>query len=139
MESKKEGGLEMEIKEIARQNFGRWAKALLTKDPKKVAEIYANDCTFLPTMSPEFMRGRKNAQGYFEHFLARSPEGAIRDEEAKSLGEFYYEHSGLYDFEVSEDDKRMAIECRFTFIWHSEPDGIWRIVHHHSSVKPKGH
>jgi uncharacterized protein (TIGR02246 family) len=133
----KEKGPEMEIREIARENFARWAEALLMKDPKKVAELYAEDCTFLPTLSTEFMRGPEKARGYFEHFLEKSPRGEIRDEEVQPMGKLHYSHNGLYDFEVDKDGNRIVMECRFTYNWRKEPDEKWKLIHHHSSEQPK--
>lgn len=61
----------MGIREIVRENFSSWTKALQTGEPKKVAELYSEDATFLPTMSPEFKRGKSGTEEYFEHFLKK--------------------------------------------------------------------
>ena len=127
----------MEIEKIARQNFARWAEALLAKDAKKAAELYVEGNTFLPTMSPEFKRGKTEAKDYFEHFLEVNPKGEIKEEEVQVLGEKAYIHSGMYNFEVDQDGKRSVIEARFTFVWEKDASGKWKIVHHHSSQKPK--
>ena len=138
MEIQKEGGPKMEIEKIARENFERWAKALLTKDPGVVAVFYADDCTFLPTMSPELLIGPEEARGYFEHFLMKSPEGEVRKEKIAPMGELFYKHTGMYDFEIENKDAgRSVVEARFTFIWRKESDETWKIFHHHSSEKPK--
>src|SRR4030065_928260 len=118
----KERGSEMEIEKIARQNFAKWAEARLTKDPREVADaVYTKDNTFLPTMAPGLLQGIEQARGYFEHFLANSPEGAIREEAIQPMGDKYYSHNGLYDFEVDKEGKRITMECRFTFNWRKEP------------------
>ena len=127
----------MEIQEIARENFAKWAETLLTKDPKKVAELYAEDSTFLPTVSSEFKKGKLEAEDYFEHFLKINPKGEIKKEEIQPMGENFYLHSGMYDFEVDEDGERAVIEARFSFVWRKDSDGKWKILHHHSSQKPK--
>ena len=133
-----EGEMKMEsIQEIARKNFALWNEALLTGDPKKVAELYAEDNTFLPTMSPDFKRGKAGAEGYFVHFLEKKPMGEVRDGEVQPMGEGFYSYNGLYDFEVDKDEKRVVMECRFTFNLRKEKNGEWKITHHHSSEKPK--
>lgn len=38
-------------------NMDNWLQILGTKDPKKVASLYAKDSTFLPTVSGDFKRG----------------------------------------------------------------------------------
>lgn len=126
----------MGIKEIARENFSSWTKALQTGEPKKVAELYSEDATFLPTMSPEFKRGKSGTEEYFEHFLKKNPDGEIKKEEIQPLGENAYLHSGMYDFEVDKNGSRDVVEARFSFVWKKE-DGKWKIIHHHSSVKPQ--
>jgi len=126
-----------EVKEIAKENFSLWAGSLLTKDPKKVAELYSEDCTFLPTVSLEFKKGIPGAEEYFKHFLEKNPEGKIVEEVIQSISEDNYLHSGMYNFEVDKDGSRATVEARFTFVWRKEPDGKWKIIHHHSSARPQ--
>ena len=134
MENKK-GDPNMELKEIVRRNFETWADSLKTKDPKKVAELYSKDSTFLPTVSGEFKRGQDGAEEYFKHFLEKNPTGEIIQEEAKFLGDDCVLHSGLYNFEVGPEDNRQTVEARFTYTWKKNKQGKWEIVHHHSSTK----
>ncbi len=125
-----------EIKKIAEINFSHWNEALSTGDPAKVAEFYAENATFLPTVSGEFERGPAGAQNYFEHFLKKRPSGEIVQEEIQVLGPDCYLHSGMYNFEVGPDNHRQNVKARFTFVWRQDPQGEWRIIHHHSSVRP---
>jgi uncharacterized protein (TIGR02246 family) len=128
---------EMSLKEIAEKNFFLWNETLQGKDPKKVAELYSGNATFLPTMSPDFKKGKEEAEGYFEHFLLKNPEGKIIEDAIQALGSSSYLHSGLYNFEVDgEDGSRIIVEARFSYVWKKEADGTWKIIHHHSSVKP---
>lgn len=131
----------MEIKqdflEIAHDNFERWNEALQTRDAKKVALLYSEDNTFLPTMSPDFKFGQNEAEGYFEHFLLKNPFGKIVEDKVQTLGEDLYLHSGLYNFEIGPSEKRETAEARFTYVWQKDKDGQWKILHHHSSVRPK--
>jgi hypothetical protein len=61
----------------------------------------------------------------------------IIQEEVQTLGTDCYLHSGMYNFEVGLDDDRQVVEARFSFVWKKNDQGEWKIVHHHSSVKPK--
>ena len=137
MEEKKE---QNKIEEIARTNFLLWNDALLTRDFEKVVELYAEDATFLPTMSSEFKKGRSDAKEYFEHFLKKCPISEIVQDDIQSLGSDCYLHSGMYNFEVGSDDNKQTVEARFSFVWKiDQQEGeVWRIIHHHSSIKPKG-
>lgn len=129
--------MQKNLLEIAHENFKTWNDALQTKDPKKVAELYSDDSTFLPTMSGDFKFGKDGAENYFEHFLLKDPIGIIKDEKIQEAGPNSYLHSGMYDFEVGPADKREIAEARFTYLWQKDKDGKWKILHHHSSVKPK--
>ena len=123
---------------IAKQNFKTWSEALTTKDPKAVAGLYTPDATFLPTVSGEFKKGQEGAEEYFHHFLEKDPKGEVVEEEVQSLGENCYLHSGMYNFEVnSPEGGRQTVEARFSFVWQKNESGDWKILHHHSSVKPK--
>lgn len=117
----------------ARRLFENWNKALETGNPQVVADLYTDDCTFLPTMSPEFKKGKEGAKEYFDHFLLKDPKGQIVEDSAQSLGKGCICHSGLYNFEVGPQDVREIVRARFTFVWNSKGE----IVHHHSSLLPK--
>lgn len=137
MSEKIENSLEKSIEVIADENFKKWNDALQTKDPKKAVELYAENATFLPTVSEEFKKGQSGVEEYFKHFLEKNPAGEIIQEEAQILGDDCYLHSGMYNFEIGPDDNRQVIEARFSFVWKRDDQGEWKIVHHHSSVKPK--
>lgn len=125
-------------KNVVDENFSKWNDALQTKDPKKVAELYAENATFLPTVSGEFKKGQSGAEEYFKHFLEKNPMGEIIQEEVQTLGADCYLHSGMYNFEIGPDDNRQIVEARFTFAWKKDDQGEWKIIHHHSSAKPSG-
>jgi uncharacterized protein (TIGR02246 family) len=123
--------------QIARENFAFWNNALLSGNPKKVAELYAEDATFLPTMSGEFKKGQNGAEEYFKHFLEKHPTGEVVLDEVQILGQKSYLHSGLYNFEVDNGKGgREIAKARFSFVWVQNEKGEWKILHHHSSVKP---
>lgn len=122
---------------IVSENFSRWNEALKSKDPKTVAELYTEDTTFLPTLSPLFKTGKEETEGYFEHFLQKDPQGSVVAEKIQTLTPGSYLHSGMYNFEVGPQDNRQIVEARFTFLWVLDENGEWKIAHHHSSVKPQ--
>ena len=126
----------MNILKIAQENFKKWNEALQTKDPKKVAELYTGDNTFLPTLSPEFKKGIAGAESYFVHFLEKDPIGEIKEEVVQLLGDDCYLHSGMYDFEVGPEGERTIANARFSYVWKKDLNEEWKIIHHHSSLKP---
>ena len=123
-------------KNIAKENFKKWNDALLTKDPKIVANFYTIDSTFLPTMSEDFKRGPVDVERYFIRFLAKEPTGMIIEDDVQPLTNNCYLHSGIYDFEVGPKADRYKIHARFSFIWQKDESRQWKITHHHSSARP---
>ena len=124
-------------REIARNNFLVWENSLATKDQNKVAGLYSDDATFLPTVSGEFKKGRSGAEEYFKHFLEKDPRGQIVEDEVQFLSSDAYLHSGLYNFEVGPAENRTVVEARFSFVWKKDKSETWKIAHHHSSIKPQ--
>jgi len=133
---------QVELRELAASNFTAWNQALLSRDPHQVASLYTSEASFLPTLNPEFKSGQDGAEQYFEHFLKKNPVGQIVEEAiqetavGKDGAPVGFLHSGLYNFEVGEQDARQEVEARFTFLWQKDDDGKWKIRHHHSSLKP---
>lgn len=126
-------------KEIARENFSKWNEALASKDAKKVAALYTEECNFLPTMSNVFVKDRAGAEEYFIEFCKNNPEGKIVDDRIYMLSESAYEHVGHYDFTVGPDDNRKVVSARFTYLWIKDETGSWMIKSHHSSLVPTKH
>lgn len=124
-------------KQLALANFSLWNETLLSKDPQKVAELYAEDATFLPTVSKEFKKGQSGAAEYFTHFLEKNPVGEIIEDEVQPMGDGYYLHSGRYNFKVGPENEKKEIEARFSLVWRKNTEGKWEIIHHHSSLRPE--
>lgn len=128
---------EASLKSTAQANFSRWNQALLTKNPANVTELYDAAATFLPTLSPEFKKGWQGTKEYFQHFLEKNPAGAIIEEEVQLISPDSYLHSGLYNFTVGPENVRETVAARFTFVWKKDQHDFWKIIHHHSSIKPR--
>lgn len=128
----------MTLKKTAKENFAAWVNALEDKDIERLASLYTRDATFLPTLSADFKTGPSGAEEYFRDFLRRNPTGKMIQETVQWLGNDSYLHSGFYDFEVDDETgkTRIIARARFTFAWKREPDGTWKIFHHHSSIMP---
>jgi len=129
---------ELELTELASQNFRRWNESLQTHNSEEVALLYAAEASFLPTLDEKLRQGPAKTAQYFEHFLEKNPAGEIIEQAIQPLGPDIYLHSGLYNFEVDSADhtKREIVEARFTFVWQKNGQGEWKIIHHHSSLRP---
>lgn len=134
---KNDPSFENETMKTARENFSTWNRALESGDAKQVALLYSEDATFLPTVSGKFKIGQADAEEYFQHFLEKNPTGEIIDDKVQILGTDSYLHSGMYNFKVGPDSNRQTVEARFSFVWNKNDQGKWKIIHHHSSTKPK--
>ncbi len=107
------------------------------KDYEKVAGLYSkSDLSFLPTVSPKFIRDPSETKDYFMEFLKKLPEGTISNDYVQSFGNDAYLHTGLYTFMVGPAGDRKPVEARFSYMWR-KLDGVWKITHHHSSALPK--
>ena len=117
-------------------NFKIWNDALLAKDYEKVAALYSSkNLSFLPTVSPKFIRDGQSTREYFMEFLKKLPDGTITADDVQNYGEDAYLHTGLYTFLTGPADNRQPVEARFSYMWR-KVDGAWKIVHHHSSALP---
>ncbi len=126
-----------EKEKLALENFSDWNQALTEKDSNLMANFYSEKATFLPTVSGEFKKGQTGAKEYFDHFLEKNPFGKIIESEVQMLGENSYLHSGMYDFELGPQEERQTVSARFSFVWEKNNAGEWKIIHHHSSIKPE--
>jgi len=126
---------------MARANFKRWNDALQTKNAQTVANMYVSDkLSFLPTVSPDHIKAggvASNTEDYFVEFVKKNPFGTITDDSVDMYdnGDAYL-HSGLYTFELGDDDARTPVQARFSYVW-KKVEGEWKISHHHSSVRPE--
>ena len=118
-------------------NFNSWNQALREKDFEKVAGLYSStDLSFLPTVSPKFIRDSQSTKEYFMEFLKKLPDGTITSDNVQRFGPDAYLHTGMYTFLTGPADNRAPVEARFSYMWR-KIDGVWKIVHHHSSALPK--
>jgi uncharacterized protein (TIGR02246 family) len=117
--------------------MNRWNDALQTKKFEEVAGLYSStDLSFLPTVSPKFIRDPQSTKEYFMAFLQKLPAGTITSDNVQPYGNDAYLHTGMYTFMVGPEDARQAVEARFSYMWR-QIEGSWKIVHHHSSALPK--
>jgi uncharacterized protein (TIGR02246 family) len=117
-------------------NFNRWNEALLSRNYEKVAALYSStDLSFLPTVSPNFIRDARSTKQYFMEFLKKLPDGTITADNVQNFGDDMYLHSGMYTFLTGPENNRTPVNARFSYMWR-KITGEWKITHHHSSAVP---
>ncbi|MBP7829819.1 MAG: SgcJ/EcaC family oxidoreductase [Kiritimatiellae bacterium] len=116
--------------------FDQWDAALRTGDPDTVVALYAEDAVLLPTLSGRVRVGPEGIRDYFVHFLEKQPAGVITESHLRRFGDLAI-RSGLYTFTLTDPDGIVReVDARFTFVYRLQ-DGRWRIVEHHSSLRPE--
>lgn len=112
--------------------FDRWNTAIKTRDPDKVLAEYAPDAILLPTLSNKPRHNHAEIRDYFEHFLAKGPQGKIDESNVRTFGDIAV-NSGIYTFSFANGDQ---VQARYTYVYR-KLDGEWKIVEHHSSAMPE--
>lgn len=113
--------------------FRKWNNALQTRNPEKVDELYLDDCLFMPTFpekGKEIVR-KDGVADYFSHFLLKKPLGSIVRVEIQNVSDDIIKYSGLYNFEVGEENNRTISPAKFIFDLKKENEQ-WRILFHGS-------
>ncbi len=113
--------------------FRLWNDSLATQDPWVVTSCYGSGAVLLPTLSNQVRTNPAAIQDYFKHFLARQPQGVIKQCHARKLADGLLINSGIYTFNFGDGSHS---DARFTFVYERQEDG-WKIIEHHSSPMPE--
>lgn len=119
---------------LAEELFEHWNAALQTGDADRVTACYAEDAVLLPTVSNVPRTSPTEIRDYFLHFLEKQPVGRI-DQRNVKFGCNKLTDAGTYTFRVRDGDETREVPARYTFVYEHR-DGVWKIVHHHSSMMP---
>lgn len=116
--------------------FDQWNAALKTRNPQKIASLYADNSVLLPTLSNTPRTNHKELEGYFKYFVRQSPSGKIDSRIIRS-GCNWATDNGIYTFTFNGDTpkEKHVVTARFSFTYEYI-DGKWLIVTHHSSLLP---
>jgi hypothetical protein len=133
------GGQDEKFKDDERISILRasqaWADSLNDGEPERTTGLYANHISVYATFATK-IDNYKDLLKYFtnlcdkENFKVKFIEQNVRVYGPTAI------NSGRYNFSYSENDKRINIPARFTFVYALTPSG-WNIVEHHSSVLPE--
>lgn len=117
-------------------NFEAWKNALATKEPKKVAALFAPDAILQPTVSNEIRNTPVEVESYFVDFLKLSPSPAINERHVRVLDDNTAIDSGIWTFDLVRGGKQNWVTARYCFVWEKK-DGEWKIALLHSSAMPE--
>ena len=97
------------------KNFADWNSALQARDFDKAASYYStSNLSFLPTVSPEFIRDAPSTRRYFADFVKRLPDGKITADNVQAISAEAYLHTGMYTFMTGPDEDRNPVQARFS-------------------------
>ncbi|GAX12145.1 hypothetical protein FisN_1Hh070 [Fistulifera solaris] len=113
--------------------FDQWNRALATLDSSRVMDLYSSKASFIPTISgpPRITPGE--IRDYYDTFLEFLPRAEILGGRI-TVGANWAQDTGIYEFTMGADGSKAV--ARYSFIYACE-NGVWKIVHHHSSVLPE--
>jgi uncharacterized protein (TIGR02246 family) len=108
-----------------------WAEAFNTREPARVAALYAEDAFLHGTSQARLRVGLAEIRAYFrgtatvefgERHFVRLSDGNLLS-------------VGHYRFSRTQDGREIVAPARFTFLFQRR-EGVWEILHHHSSAEP---
>jgi uncharacterized protein (TIGR02246 family) len=123
--------------EDAYAGIERWSEAFNSGDVEQIVRMYTNDALVFGTLSPGMTSKPDDLRAYFKAAAAVKLQVELGDHSAVTLAENAVAIAGFYDFSrPAADGQPVVVPARFSFIMVKK-GGIWKIAHHHSSVRPK--
>ena len=113
--------------------FDRWNAALRSGSAEQVAALYADDAVLLPTLSDTPRYTPAERIDYFEHFLAKRPNGHV-DERHVWIGCNSAVDAGVYTFVFGKTGERVQARYSYSYAFNGK---AWHITSHHSSLMPE--
>lgn len=113
-----------------------WAAAFNSGNVEKIVALYAPEALVLGTVSPSLARTPEDLRKYFGASSAAKSQVTLGEKAVAVLSNDAVAMTGFYEFSRPVGGKEVVAPARFTFIMIRRDEG-WRIVHHHSSLRPK--
>lgn len=116
--------------------YSDWRNAMSSGSADAVVRLYDENGILHATFNPEPLVGRELIRPYFVTLTALPK---LRVEPIQSIIRIYGDiaiNTGTYNFSYEQDGKLITVPARFSFTYRKE-DGKWKIVDHHSSLKPE--
>lgn len=113
-----------------------WAFAFNSGNVDKIVALYSPEALVLGTVSPSLASTPEDLRKYFGASAAAKSQVQLGERAAAVLSNDAAVMTGFYEFSRPAAGQPAVTPARFTFILVRRDEG-WRIVHHHSSVRPK--
>ena len=113
-----------------------WAFAFNSGNVEKIVALYSPEALVLGTVSPSLTTTPDELRKYFGASSAAKSQVALGERAAAVLNNDAAVMTGFYEFSRPVNGQQVVAPARFTFILVRRDEG-WRIVHHHSSLRPK--
>jgi uncharacterized protein (TIGR02246 family) len=129
------GAGELEIEQQVAEATMNWVEAYNSRDPARIAALYAPDALFWGTRSTRIANQPEQILTYFQE-SARNPNLRVRIDDRRIR--VYHQVAvcaGTYTVTDVKDGQEVANPGRFTFVFEKRGER-WLIVHHHSSRMP---
>jgi uncharacterized protein (TIGR02246 family) len=124
-------------REDAYAGVERWSAAFNSGDVEQIVRVYTDDALVLGTLSPGMISKPDDLRAYFKAAAAAKLQVKLGDHSAVALAKGAVAIAGFYDFSrPAADGQPVVVPARFSFVMVKK-DGIWKIAHHQSSVRPK--
>lgn len=124
--------------EDVKATVGRWVQAFNTGNAEQIAATYTADATVYGTMAPDLAAGTEALHAYFAQAARARTQVKLLD--AGTVNALSADHAviaGLYEFSgVRPDGQAFSAPARYSFVLVKDGND-WRIVHHHSSARPR--
>jgi uncharacterized protein (TIGR02246 family) len=115
----------------------RWSEAFNSGDVEQIVGLYTSDALVLGTLSPDLTSTPEDLRAYFQTAAAAKLRVKLGDHSAVAISPDAVAIAGFYDFlRPGPDGQPVVVPARFSFVIVKK-DGLWRVAHHHSSLRPK--
>jgi len=116
----------------------QWAAAFNAHDLDKVVAAYTPNALVLGTLSPVLASNADDLRAYFKRSVAAKSEVKLGEHAVVAISPKAVTFAGFYEFSRPGQDGAppKVNPARYTFVVVKQ-NGVWKIVHHHSSPRPK--
>ncbi|MBN9597108.1 MAG: SgcJ/EcaC family oxidoreductase [Afipia sp.] len=118
--------------------LSKWEKLFNDGKTEEIVALYTPDATLFGTLSPSITTGSEGIKNYFA--TAAKNKTQVRAPDAPTvtkLSNGALVLSGIYEFSGTRaDGQSFNAPARYSLVIQDQA-GQWKIVHHHSSPRPK--
>ena len=117
--------------------LSRWSAAYTANDEDAILANYWPDAVLLGTVSPVISIGTEALRTYFAALPGSGARNEVTERHTLVLDDNNVVITGFYLFTSMRDGQMRPRPSRFTMVM-TRRDGVWRILHHHSSPHVTG-